>query len=144
MNTVTLMGRLSQDPEIRTTGTGATAYNFNFAVNRRFVRTEGDPKADFFGCVAFGKTAERLQKCGLTKGVKLIIQGELQNDSYTDKNGIKRTQTRIIVNDFDFCESKNATPQAAAPAPKPQRATEMTAQEFTTLDPGIDAELPFF
>ena len=150
MNTVTLMGRLSQDPEIRSTSTGVTVYNFNFAVNRRFVRTEGDPKADFFTCAAFGKTAERLEKCRLTKGVKLLIQGELQNDSYTDKNGIKRVTTKIIVNDFDFCESKNSAPDGstqAATQPRTQTATKKPIateipEEFMAMDDGLDG-LPF-
>lgn len=149
MNTVTLMGRLSQDPEIRSTSAGKTVYNFNFAVNRRFVRTEGDPKADFFPCVAFGTTAERLEKCNLTKGVKLLIQGELQNDSWQDKNGQKRITTRIIVNDFDFCESKNAAPATGTPAtqPRTQTATKKPVAEipedFMQMDDGIGEELPF-
>lgn len=155
MNTVTLMGRLAQDPQIRQTA-GGEAFNFNFAVNRRFIRTEsGDPQADFFTCVAFGKTAERLGKCGITKGTKLLIQGELRNNTYTDKNGQKRTTTQIIVNDFDFCESKNATPQAAAPVPttatarpdtntRPTRAQDMAPTDFMALNDGIDAELPFY
>lgn len=146
MNTVTLMGRLSQEPEIRSTSAGTTVYNFNFAVNRRFVRTDGDPKADFFACAAFGKTAERLEKCNLTKGVKLLIQGELQNDSYTDRNGVKRVTTRIIVNDFDFCESKNQT-TTGAPAPRRETATRKPAAEipedFMQMDDGIDEMLPF-
>lgn len=147
MNTVTLMGRLSQDPQIRSTATGE-AYNFNFAVNRRFIRTEaGDPQADFFPCVAFGKTAERLAKCSLTKGVKLLIQGELRNNAYTDKNGVKRTQTQIIVNDFDFCENKTTQiqtePQKTAPQRPAPRAMEMTTDEFLSVGDGLDAELPF-
>lgn len=146
MNTVTLMGRLSQDPEIRSTSSGTTAYNFNFAVSRRFVRTESDPKADFFPCVAFGKTAERLEKCKLQKGVKLLIQGELQNDSWQDKNGQKRITTRIIVNDFDFCESKNAT-AAETTTPRRETATKKPAAEipedFMAMDDGIDEMLPF-
>ena len=137
------IGRLSQDPEIRTTSNGEAVYNFNFAVDRRFQR-EGGKKADFFRCVAFGKTAERMQKCAIKKGTKLYVEGWLELDDYTDKNGIERQSVKITISDFTFCESKNATPQAATPAPKPQRATEMTAQEFATLDPGIDAELPFY
>ena len=146
MNTVTLMGRLSQDPEIRSTSAGKTVYNFNFAVNRRFVRTEGDPKADFFSCVAFGTTAERLEKCRLTKGVKLLIQGELQNDSWQDKQGNKRITTRIIVNDFDFCESKGVT-AAETTTPRRETATKKPVAEipedFMQMDDGIGEELPF-
>ena len=141
MNTVTLMGRLSQDPEIRHASDGSIVYNFNFAVNRRFIRNDGT-KADFFRCVAFGKTAERLEKCQIQKGVKLLVQGELQNSIFTDQNGQRRRETQIIVNDFDFCESK-PTAETPKAAPAPKKAMEMQPQEFIELNDGIDAELPF-
>lgn len=147
MNTVTLMGRLVQEPETRATAAGQTVYNFSFAVNRRFIRS-GGPEADFFPCAAFGKTAERMEKLQITKGTKLLIQGEIQNDSWTDKQGNKRITTRIIVNDFDFCESKG-TQAAAAPAPaRMQTATKKPAAEipeetFMAIPDGIDEMLPF-
>ena len=146
MNTVTLMGRLSQEPETRYTQAGETVYNFNFAVNRRFIRS-GGPEADFFRCAAFGKTGERMSKLSIGKGTKLLIQGELQNQSWTDKNGNKRETTQIIVNDFDFCESKNA--QGSAPAPsRTETATKKPAAEtpedaFMKIPDGLDEDLPF-
>ena len=153
MNIVILKGRLAQDPQVRQTATGE-AYNFNLAVNRRFSRTEtGEQQADFFSCVAFGKTAEGLQKCSIGKGTSLLIRGELRNNSYTDKNGQKHTSDQIYVNEFEFCESKSAqtsapalTTVAATPDPnvRPARAQDMTPAEFKAIDPGLDAELPFF
>ena len=141
MITFQAIGRVSQDPEIRHASDGSIIYNFNFAINRRFVR-EGGKKADFWRCAAFGKTAERLAKCQIAKGTKLYIQGEIQKDEYTDKNGNQRDSAQIIVNDFDFCESK-PTAEAPKAAPAPKKAMEMQPQEFIELNDGIDAELPF-
>lgn len=148
MNTVTLMGRLSQEPETRYTQSGEAVYNFNFAVNRRFIRS-GGPEADFFRCVAFGKTGERMSKLSIGRGTKLLIQGELQNQVWTDKNGNKRETTQIIVNDFDFCESKNTQAQGSAPAPaRTETATKKPAAEtpedaFMRIPDGLDEDLPF-
>lgn len=149
MNTVTLMGRIAQDPETRYTQAGEPIFNFSFAVNRRFVRN-GGPEADFFRCVAFGKTGERMDKLHISKGTKLLIQGELNNSKWTDKQGTQRETTQIVVNDFDFCESKNAgqgAPAAAVPARREtatrRPAAEIPEDAFMQIPDGIDAELPF-
>ena len=82
------MGRLCADPEIRYTNDQKTVCRFRFAVNRRFKR-DGEPDADFFQCVAFGKIAETFEKCGISKGAKLMIDGEIWNNNYEDANGVK-------------------------------------------------------
>ena len=74
MNEFRISGRLTADPDIKMTNDSKSVAKFNFAVNRRF-KKEGAPEADFFQCVAFGKIAETIEKCDITKGTNLIIGG---------------------------------------------------------------------
>ena len=74
MNKFLIMGRLCADPEIRYTSDQKAVCRFRFAVNRRFKRDD-EPEADFFQCVAFGKIAETFEKCSISKGAKLMIDG---------------------------------------------------------------------
>ena len=116
------MGRLTRDPEVRYGQSGNAVANFSIAVDRRFKR-DGEAQADFFNCTAFGKTGEFVEKY-LRKGVKVVIEGELQNNNYEDKNGVKHYSVQIIVNQIEFAESKSsqansndtAEPEANAPA----------------------------
>lgn len=136
MNKVTLMGRLTRDPEIRySQGENSTAIaRFSLAVNRRFKR-DGEPEADFISCVAFGKNAEFFEKYG-KKGVKFAICGRIQTGSYTNKDGNKVYTTDVIVEEQEFAESK-ASGSADAPAPMPD------ADGFVNIPEGIEEELPF-
>lgn len=113
MNKFIVSGRLTADAEISQTAAGKRVAKFNIAVNRRFAK-EGEIDADFFSCVAFGKTAEIIEKCYVTKGTKLLIDGEVRNNNYTDKDGVKRYGTQILVNSFEFCESKNSEKNTAS------------------------------
>ena len=112
-----MIGRLTADPETRYTQGGNPVVRFNFAVNRTFKR-EGEADADFFQCVVLGKTAERFEKLNIQKGIKLMIEGELRNNNYTDKNGVKRYENQLMINNFEFCESKGSStaPNVAATA----------------------------
>ena len=103
MNNHTIHGRLVRDPELtpRKNSDSSDRVNFTVAVDRRF----GD-ETDFFDCVAFGKTAELIDKW-LEKGKEVIVWGEGQTNSYTDRNGVKRKSYSIFVQGFDFCGSKN-------------------------------------
>lgn len=101
MNSVVLIGRLTKDPEIRYTPENLKPVaTFSIAVDRPFAK---EKTADFFNIVVFGKPAEN---CGsfLIKGRLVGIQGRLQNDSYTDKEGIKRYRTDIIADRVEFLE----------------------------------------
>ena len=114
MNKVIMMGRLTRDPETRY-GQGATGVavgNFSIAVDRRFKR-EGEPDADFFDCTVFGKQAEFVEKY-LKKGTKVVLDGRLQNDNYTNKEGQKVYGTRIVVDSVEFAESKAAAEGSGA------------------------------
>lgn len=102
MNNHTIHGRLVRDPELtpRKNSDSSDRVNFTVAVDRRY----GD-ETDFFDCVAFGKTAELIDKW-LAKGREVIVWGEGQTHSYEDKNGVKRKSYSIFVQGFDFCGSK--------------------------------------
>ena len=111
MNKVILMGRLTRDPEVRySQGANQTAVGrFSIAVDRRFKR-EGEPDADFFNCTAFGKQAEFVERY-LHKGTKIVVVGRIQNDNYTNKEGQTVYSVRVMVDEIEFAESKNAASQ---------------------------------
>ena len=136
MNNLILMGRLTRDPEIRVSqgANQTTIGRFSIAVDRRFKR-EGQPDADFFNCVVFGKQAEFVEKY-LHKGTKIVIRGEMQNNNYTDKDGIKRYDYQVMVDEINFAESKSGASGETTPA-----ANVNTG--FVNIPDGIVEELPF-
>lgn len=102
MNKVTMLARTATEIELKySSGDEKTAVGtFRIAVNRR---KKGE--SDFFNCTAFGATAENIAKY-FHKGDRILISGRLENNQYTNKEGQKVTTTRIIVEEFDFIESK--------------------------------------
>lgn len=110
MNKSIMMGRLVKDPDIRysQTNNGELAVaSFRLAVDRKYVR-EGDPKADFFRCTAFGRKAEFVANY-LFQGIKVVVEGRMQNDNYTNRDGEKVYGVCLMVDDVDFAESKKAS-----------------------------------
>ena len=151
MNKVILLGRLTRDPEVRySQGPEPLAIvRFGLAVNRRFKR-QGEPDADFFNCVAFGKTGEFTEKY-FKKGQQISIVGRLQTGSY-EKNGQKIYTTDIVVEEQFFADSKNAAPVSdmgdgfGAPPMPSQAPAKPVAQteEFFAIDESLeDEDLPF-
>jgi single-strand DNA-binding protein len=100
MNLVVLVGNLTQDPEVRYASNGNPVATINIAVNKTFKR-EGEPDADFFRVTVFGKSAELVEKY-LSKGRKVGIEGRIQNDNYTNKDGQKVYRDSIIANRVEF------------------------------------------
>ena len=145
MNKVILMGRLTRDPEVRySQGENSTAVaRFTLAVDRRFAKKEGEASADFISCVAFGKTAEFIEKY-FRQGSKAVITGRIQTGSYTNKDGQKVYTTDVVVEDVEFAESKaNAssnTPDGFGSAPAPQGSAP---EGFMNIPTGLEEELPF-
>ena len=139
MNKVIMMGRLTRDPEVRySQGANQTAVGrFSIAVDRRFKR-EGEPDADFFNCTAFGKQAEFVEKY-LHKGTKVVVCGRIQNDNYTNKDGQMVYSVRLMVEEIEFAESKNAA-NAGAPA---ENNTASNDNGFMNIPEGIEEDLPF-
>lgn len=142
MNKFLIMGRLCTDPEIRYTSDQKAVCRFRFAVNRRFKRDD-EPEADFFQCVAFGKIAETFEKCSISKGTKLMIDGEVRNNNYTDNDGVKHYSDQVIVNSFEFCESKSAVASGPAPTEYNTPAAKTDDDGFMHVPEGIDYDLPF-
>lgn len=104
MNKVILIGRITKDIEIRKTQTGTTVGSFSLAVNRK-IKQEGQPETDFIRCVAWSKTAETMSQY-LGKGSLVGIEGRIQTGSYQDKDGKTVYTTDVIVEAFEFLESK--------------------------------------
>ena len=164
LNHITIMGRLTRDPELRRTGSGIAVASFRVAVDRDFAPKDGgERKADFIDCVAWRQTGEFISKY-FTKGRMIVVDGRLEMRDWTDKDGNKRTTAEIVVANAYFGDSKRdgegssfpsgnsyagpsygassySAPAApnygaySAPAPSP-------ASDFAMLDDD-DAQLPF-
>ena len=138
MNKVILMGRLTRDPETRTSsGDSATQITrYSLAVDRRFKR-DGDQSADFINCVAFGKAGEFADKY-FRKGMKVAVTGRIQTGSYTNKDGQKVYTTDVVIEEQEFAESKQGSSQAAVEEPG-----EPAGNGFMKIPDGMEEELPF-
>lgn len=129
MNKVILIGRTTQDIELKRMTNGNEVTTFNIAVNRSFKNANGEYDTDFFPCVAFKKLAETISRY-VKKGDLVGIEGRLQARNYTDKDNIKRYVTEIIVDNIDFLQSK--------PKAEPKPKTDPFG-----IDPLDDDDLPF-
>ena len=110
MNKVTLIGRLTRDPNVRYTQNSAepmAVARYTLAVDRRGRRNNDGQDADFIDCVAFGRQGEFAEKY-LHKGMKIAVNGRIQTGSYTNRDGQKVYTTDVVVEDHEFVESKNA------------------------------------
>ena len=105
MNKVILVGRLTKDPEMRTTASGVATTNFTLAVNRNFTNQSGEREADFLTCVAWRRLAETIAKF-CTKGSQVAVEGRIQTRSYDAQDGTKRYVTEIMVDNIDFLGSR--------------------------------------
>lgn len=106
MNKVFMIGNLTKDPDLRSTGNGVSVCSFRIAVNRRFPNQAGERVSDFFDVVAWRQLAD---VCGkyLAKGRKVAVVGELQTRTYDAKDGTKRYVTEIIADDVEFLTPRN-------------------------------------
>ena len=141
MNCVQLMGRMVADPEVRYSNEGSSVARFRLAVDRQYKR-EGGETADFISCVAFGKAAEGIEKY-FRKGQRIIITGRIQTGSYTNNDNQKVYTTDVIVEHWEFCESKNASASDGFQQPAGGFPDPMGADGFFNIPDGIDEELPF-
>lgn len=133
-NHITLGGRLTAKPELKTTPNGTTVCNFTVAVNRR----GKDQVTDFINCVSFKGTAEFISKF-FDKGSSICVVGSLQVRGYTDKDGNKRTATDVLVDSAHFVDGKgdNASGQTET---QPAFSAAVEAK-FEAL--GADEDIPF-
>ena len=106
LNHITIMGRLTRDPELRRTGSGIDVASFTVAVDRDFGgRDGGEKETDFIDCVAWRQTGEFVSKY-FTKGRMIVVSGRLQIRSWTDKDGNKRRTAEVVADNVYFGDSK--------------------------------------
>lgn len=106
LNSVIIMGRLTADPELRTTASGLSVTSFTVAVDRRFQRQGEDKQTDFISVVAWRQQADFVTRF-FRRGQMIAVQGSLQVRNYEDKNGNKRTAYDVVADNISFCGSKN-------------------------------------
>ena len=143
MNKAILIGNLTRDPEVRTTGSGVSVCTFTIAVNRRFANQQGVREADFINIVAWRQTAEL---CGryLAKGRKVAVVGSIQTRSYDAQDGSKRYVTEVVADEVEFISGPqdgarpNRSDDIALP-PEPMDNGSRAGQ----MDEVDDDELPF-
>ena len=163
LNHITIMGRLTRDPELRRTGSGVAVASFTLAVDRDFGKNEnGERETDFIDCVAWRQTGEFVSKYFI-KGRMAVVSGRLQIRSWTDKDGNKRRTAEVVADNVYFGDSKrddhggssysgnsygnygnygSAPAAPAAPAYGGYSAPTAPASDFAMLDDD-DAQLPF-
>lgn len=144
MNKWTGIGRLTRDPEVRyTQGSNPMAIaRYTLAVDRR-IKKENKQSADFIPCIAFGKSAEFVEKY-LKNGTKMAVVGRIQTGSYTNQNGQKVYTTEVIVEEQEFAESKNASSGVQNQAPQQSQKAEAEGLDgFMDIPDSLEEELPF-
>ncbi len=134
MNKVFLIGRVTKDTELKTTTSGKSVTSFTLAVNRDYKNADGSYDADFINCVAYGQQAETISKY-VRKGDKFSVVGKMQTRNY-EKNGSKVYVTEVIVDGFEFLESKKDKPA------EPTSYSNASDDDFTDISVGDD-DLPF-
>lgn len=135
MNKVEIVGRLTRDVEIRTTESGTVTARFSIAVSRRFKNAKGVYEADFINCVAFGKTAEFIEKY-FSKGSMIGVTGRIQTGSYTNKDGQKVYTTDVVIEECEFVTSKNDNNNTT-------KSEDPVTPDFVDVPADTDEELPW-
>lgn len=125
MNKVILLGRLTRDPELKTTSSGKRVARMGLAVDRpkRKNTTENQQTVDFINLVSWEKAADFCAHY-LRKGTKILVEGRLQVRTYQAQDGTNRTMTEVFTEKIEFAESKKADGQWAAPAPVPENIND--------------------
>ena len=134
MNKVILIGRFVRDPEIRYTTNDKCCASFSIAVDRKY-KQEGQQDADFPRVIAWGKTAEFIEKY-FRQGMKIVIEGRIQTGKYTNKEGQTVYTTDVVVDSFDFVESNSSSSTTNQGYSNPADLG-MSGQE------SFDSDLPF-
>ena len=146
LNHITIMGRLTRDPELRRTGSAVAVTSFTVAVDRDFGGKDGgERETDFIDCVAWRQTGEFVDKY-FNKGSMIVVSGRLQIRGWTDKDGNKRRTAEVVAENVYFGESRRNEGATAAPSAPNfggySAPASAPASDFALLDEG-DAQLPF-
>ena len=149
MNKVILIGRLTKDPELRTTQSGTATTSFTVAVDRTFVNQQtGQREADFINCVAFRSTADFVNKF-FKKGSLISLDGRIQTRNYDAQDGTKRYVTEVICDNVTFLGSKNSSRDDSSNYSEPSDDIETTNLEedpYANMGDEValtDDDLPF-
>ncbi len=143
MNKAILMGRLTRDPEMRTTSGQVPVCTFTLAVDRRFKSANGEKQADFIPIVAWRQQAEFCAKY-FRKGSKMIVVGSIQTRSWDDTEGKRHSVTEVIAEEIHFADSKKSEGGYESPTPAPtQPAAHAPANDGFFPGPDDDTALPF-
>lgn len=138
LNKIFIMGRLTRDPELRTTNSGTPVASFALAVDRNYKGADGEKETDFIDCVAWRHTGEFAAKY-FTKGRMAVVEGRLQIRPWTDKEGNNRRSAEVIVDNMYFGDSKrDGDTGGARPASGP---VNVSANEWGEVED--EEDLPF-
>lgn len=140
LNTAIIMGRLTADPELRTTNTGIAVTTFTVAVDRRYQKAGEEKQTDFINVVAWRQTAEFVSRY-FQKGSMIAVRGSIQTRRYEDNNGNKRTAVEIVADEVSFCGSKAETGTGSRQAME-QPARTQPAASFATGSADDFEEIP--
>ena len=136
MNNVVLIGRLCDEPEVKTTSGGVAVCTFRLAVQRRFANSQGVREADFLNVVAWRQLAELCARY-LSKGRKVAVEGSIQTRSYDAQDGSKRYVTEIVADSVEFLESRGVEGRSDQQTDTPN--TTRTSNEQQRMDMPIGA-----
>ena len=137
MNKAILIGRLTKDPELRTTPTGRNVCQFSVAVSRNFTNANGEREADFINCVVWDKQAENLVKYQ-KKGNQIAVEGRIQTRNYEDKDGKKIYVTEVFVSNVTFLDSKGSNDSVNNLEEPPVKPGSITTEQIDSMPTAND------
>ena len=135
INRVVLVGRMTKDPELRRTSSGAAVTSFTLAINRNYQNANGEQQADFINCVVWNKVAENVERY-CSKGSLVGIEGRIQSRQYDSQDGTKRTVVEVVCDSVQFLETKNNNTQSATNGPIKRSDLDVN-NSFDLLDDDI-------
>ena len=141
LNHITIMGRLTKDPELRRTQSGHAVASFALAVDRDFTGKDSEKETDFIDCVAWRATADFVSKY-FSKGRMAAVSGRIQTRNYTDKDGNKRKAVEVVADNVYFADSKKDADSGRSAATAAPAAALAAGNDYAYMTDD-DAELPF-
>ena len=133
LNTITIHGRLTADPELKQTQSGVSVCSFTVAVDRSYTKPGEDKATDFFNCTAWRGLAEKVSKYFI-KGKEALVKGAMQSEKYVDNDGNNRIAWKLVADTVDFCGGKEKTSTTTENA---------TQADFEPIEDNSDEDLPF-
>lgn len=141
MNKAILMGRLTRDPEMRTTSSNISVCTFTLAIDRKFKNAAGEKQADFIQIVAWRQLAEFCSKY-FHKGSRMLVTGTIQSRSWDDTEGKRHSVTEVVADDIEFVDTKKSEGSYESAAPSQTTAPAAASDGFFP-GPDDDTALPF-